>query len=421
MTELDAETLRGWVGKREMRADVIDARPVALLSATLDRADPPPQPGDVLPPLWHWLYFLPAYRQSEVGPDGHAKRGGFLPPVPLPRRMWAGSRIEWQGPLAIGDEVSRNSSIVSIVPKHGRSGDLVFVVVRHEISTAAGLALVEEHDIVYRGLGAPEGERAPAASGPQSVGPAAWTRRVVPDDVLLFRYSALTFNSHRIHYDQEYARREENYPDLVVHGPLTATLLQAFAASHGGKPLRAFEFRGMSPLFVTAGASHVGDPTDWSESERIEWVSVERLRPAIGEVLEAVEAVVLAQGEGEVVLEPRVHLEPGAHFRGHWNVLRAYVALLGVAGVKVVGDFVDNFRRDLPSELGLLTLYDPETGAPRAIMDATLLTSMRTGASCRFTAMGVAMPSGLQCACSSTRAGHSSRPPSSSSAGTSLT
>jgi len=261
MTELDAETLRGWVGKREMRADVIDARPVALLSATLDRADPPPQPGDVLPPLWHWLYFLPAYRQSEVGPDGHAKRGGFLPPVPLPRRMWAGSRIEWQGPLAIGDEVSRNSSIVSIVPKHGRSGDLVFVVVRHEISTAAGLALVEEHDIVYRGLGAPEGERAPAASGPQSVGPAAWTRRVVPDDVLLFRYSALTFNSHRIHYDRRYVTEVEGYPGLVVHGPLLATLLvDLLRRQHPDASLRRFEFRAMAPLFDVAPFDVCGRP-----------------------------------------------------------------------------------------------------------------------------------------------------------------
>ena len=261
MTELDAETLRGWVGKREMRTDVIDARPVALLSATLDRDDPPPKPGDVLPPLWHWLYFLPAYRQSEVGPDGHAKRGGFLPPVPLPRRMWAGSRIEWQGPLAIGDEVSRNSSIVSVVPKHGRSGDLVFVVVRHEISTAAGLALVEEHDIVYRGLAAPEGERAPATSGAQSVGPAAWMRRVVPDDVLLFRYSALTFNGHRIHYDRRYVTEVEGYPGLVVHGPLLATLLvDLLRRQHPNASLRRFEFRAMAPLFDVAPFDVCGRP-----------------------------------------------------------------------------------------------------------------------------------------------------------------
>jgi 3-methylfumaryl-CoA hydratase len=261
MTELDADTLRGWVGKRETRTDVIDARPVALLSATLDRDDPPPHPGDVLPPLWHWLYFLPAYRQSEVGPDGHAKRGGFLPPVPLPRRMWAGSRIEWQRPLSIGDDVSRCSSIVSVVPKHGRSGALVFVVVRHEISTAAGPALVEEHDIVYRGLASPEGERALAASGAQSVGAAAWTRRIVPDDVLLFRYSALTFNSHRIHYDRRYVTEVEGYPGLVVHGPLLATLLvDLLRRQHPDAALRRFEFRAMAPLFDVAPFDVCGRP-----------------------------------------------------------------------------------------------------------------------------------------------------------------
>ncbi len=261
MTELDADTLRTWVGKRETRTDVIDARPVALLSATLDRDDPPPHPGDVLPPLWHWLYFLPAYRQSEVGADGHARRGGFLPPVPLPRRMWAGSRIEWQRPLAIGDDVSRSSSIVSVVPKHGRSGALVFVVVRHEISTAAGPALVEEHDIVYRGLAPPEGERALAASGAQSVGPAAWTRRIVPDDVLLFRYSALTFNSHRIHYDRRYVTEVEGYPGLVVHGPLLATLLvDLLRRQHPDAELRRFEFRAMAPLFDVAPFDVCGRP-----------------------------------------------------------------------------------------------------------------------------------------------------------------
>ena len=260
MTELDAESLRGWVGKHETRTDVIDARPVALLSATLDRDDPPPHPGDVLPPLWHWLYFLPAYRQSEVGPDGHAKRGGFLPPVPLPRRMWAGSRIEWQRPLAIGDDVSRHSSIVSVVPKQGRSGALVFVVVRHEISTAAGPALVEEHDIVYRDLPPADARRDPATSA-SAPGAAAWTRRIVPDDVLLFRYSALTFNSHRIHYDRRYVTEVEGYPGLVVHGPLLATLLADLLRRQlPDAALRRFEFRAMAPLFDVAPFDVCGRP-----------------------------------------------------------------------------------------------------------------------------------------------------------------
>ncbi len=264
MTQLDGDTLLAWVGKRETRTDVIDARPVALLSATLDRDDPPPRRGDILPPLWHWLYFLPAYRQSELGPDGHARRGGFLPPVPLPRRMWAGSRIEWQRPLRIGDEVSRSSRIVSVDSKRGRSGELVFVVVRHELATAPGLALAEEHDIVYRELRSPAVDR--DASAPVSTpapGAVAWTRRIVPDDVLLFRYSALTFNSHRIHYDRRYVTEVEGYPGLVVHGPLLATLLvDLLRRQRPDAMLRHFEFRAVKPLFDVAPFDVCGRPED---------------------------------------------------------------------------------------------------------------------------------------------------------------
>ncbi len=248
MAELDSDTLRAWVGRSETRVDSIDARPIALLSATLDRDDPAPRAGDVVPPLWHWLYFLPGYRQSEVGADGHARRGGFLPPVPLPRRMWAGSRIRWHRPLTIGATATRNSRIVSVTSKRGRSGDLVFVVVRHEISVPSGLALTEEHDIVYRGPDA-----APPKTGTRAEGtaPAAtWVRRIVPDAVLLFRYSALTFNSHRIHYDRRYATEVEGYPGLVVHGPLLATLLlDLWRRERPGAELSEFEFRALRPLF----------------------------------------------------------------------------------------------------------------------------------------------------------------------------
>ena len=253
-TQIDADALRAWVGKTETRSDTIDARPVELLSATLDRNDPQPRHGDVLPPLWHWLYFLPVYRASEVGPDGHARRGGFLPPVPLPRRMWAGSRIEWLRPLAIGDEVARHSRIVSVTPKSGRSGALVFVVVRHELSTAAGLALTEEHDIVYRDM-PPAQASAEQAGVARDVVPGAptWTRRIAPNDVLLFRYSALTFNSHRIHYDRRYVTEVEGYPGLVVHGPLLATLLvDLLRRNRPEVSLRRFEFRALAPLFDIA-------------------------------------------------------------------------------------------------------------------------------------------------------------------------
>jgi 3-methylfumaryl-CoA hydratase len=260
MMELDRQALEAWVGRSEVRSDVIDARPVTLLSATLDRDDPAPRRGDPLPPLWHWLYFLPVDRESEVGPDGHARRGGFLPPVPLPRRMWAGSRIEWQRPLVIGDEVSRRSRIASVTSKRGRSGELVFVVVRHELSTAAGPALAEEHDIVYRGLPSAEPGREALAAGRET--PAAtWTRRIVPDDVLLFRYSALTFNSHRIHYDRRYVTEVEGYPGLVVHGPLLATLLlDLLRRQRPDACVRRFEFRAVAPLFDIAPFDVCGRP-----------------------------------------------------------------------------------------------------------------------------------------------------------------
>jgi 3-methylfumaryl-CoA hydratase len=260
MTPLDTEALRSWVGRNETREDAIDARPIALLSATLDRDDPPPRAGDIVPPLWHWLYFLPVYRQSEVGTDGHAKRGGFLPPVPLPRRMWAGSRIEWHRPLTIGSTATRKSRIVSVTPKRGQSGELVFVVVRHEISTADGLVLTEEHDIVYRDLAPAHGEPRPPADKPAA---AAWTRRIVPDDVLLFRYSALTFNSHRIHYDRRYVTEVEGYPGLIVHGPLLATLLVDLLRRHRPEAtLSRFDFRALAPLFDTAPFDVCGRPED---------------------------------------------------------------------------------------------------------------------------------------------------------------
>lgn len=261
MTQLDVETLRSWIGRSETRVDAIDARPIALLAATLDRDDPPPRLGDVVPPLWHWLYFLPVYRQSEVGADGHAERGGFLPPVPLPRRMWAGSRIEWRGALRIGATATRHSRIVSVTLKHGQSGDLVFVVVRHEISVAGNLALTEEHDIVYRELASSPVERRASADRPAAA--AAWTRRIVPDEVLLFRYSALTFNSHRIHYDRRYVTEVEGYPGLIVHGPLLATLLvDLWRRQRPAAELSRFEFRALRPLFDIAPFDVCGRPED---------------------------------------------------------------------------------------------------------------------------------------------------------------
>ncbi|MBL8485506.1 MAG: MaoC family dehydratase N-terminal domain-containing protein [Rhodocyclaceae bacterium] len=257
---LDLEHLRSWTDRREEAEDVVAASRVAALAATLDRDDPAPAPGDPLPPLWHWMFCVPAARQSALGPDGHPARGGFLPPVPLPRRMWAGGRLGFPGMLRVGDRVRRESRVVSVDQKRGRTGDLVFVLVRHEFHGPTGLALTEEHDIVYRDL------PVPGAPGPAPVPAppdAEWERTVVPDDVLLFRYSALTFNGHRIHYDRRHATMAEGYPGLIVHGPLIATLLvDLLRRERPGARIAAFEFRAVKPLFDIAPFAVCGRPAE---------------------------------------------------------------------------------------------------------------------------------------------------------------
>lgn len=244
---IDLGHLRTWIGRTETRIDLATAVPYAALSATLDRQDAEPANGTVVPPLWHWLYFLPISPLSEAGPDGHPKRGGFLPPVPLPRRMFAGGRFEFHQPLKIGEKITRTSRITDVTGKEGRSGTLVFVTVRHEIANAAGVALTEEHDIVYR--------ENPRADAPVAIPQAARTdeafsREIAPDPVLLFRYSALTFNSHRIHYDRTYVTEVEGYPGLIVHGPLIATLLvDLLRRNFPQADVRSFSFRASRPLF----------------------------------------------------------------------------------------------------------------------------------------------------------------------------
>jgi 3-methylfumaryl-CoA hydratase len=245
-----------WLGRTTLWDDVVAAAPVRALSATLDRDDPDPRAGDPLPPLWHWLYFLPSDRQRDIGADGHARRGGFLPPVALPRRMWAGGRLEFLRPLAIGDAIRRTSRIADISAKQGRTGPLVFVRVRHEIAGGDALALTEEHDIVYREAPQPG---APAEAPPAAPGGAQFSRDIAPDPVLLFRYSALTFNGHRIHYDRSYVTEVEGYPGLVVHGPLIATLLvDLLRRQRPDARLATFSFRAVSPLFDTAPFSVQG-------------------------------------------------------------------------------------------------------------------------------------------------------------------
>ena len=261
--------LRGWSGRTETLSDHITAAPMRGLSATLDRDDPVPVPGMALPPLWHWLYFLPQPRQSELGPDGHAKRGGFLPPVPLPRRMWAGGRLQWaqSNPLAVGDAVQRTSRIASVSHKAGRTGELLFVQVAHEIHNSLGLALTESHDIVYRAAARPGDPAAPPVPAEKG---AAWQRAVWPDDVLLFRYSALTFNSHRIHYDRKYVTEVEGYPGLIVHGPLIATLLVDLVRRQlPGAFIQQFDFKALRPTFDQHPFRLNGQPSPDGKSIRL--------------------------------------------------------------------------------------------------------------------------------------------------------
>ncbi|MBU9545933.1 MaoC family dehydratase N-terminal domain-containing protein [Burkholderia multivorans] len=252
MTGEQPESFDAWIGRREDSVDRITPAPIRLLRATLDDAEPSALP-DVLPPLWHWLYFLPGERQSNIGTDGHARRGGFLPPVALPRRMWAGGRLQFLRPLAVDTPIQRRSTIANVQSKSGRSGQLVFVTVLHEIGDAQGVAIREEQDIVYRDAPPPAAAGTPAPAAQPAPTDAQYSRIVTPDPVLLMRFSALTFNGHRIHYDRPYAMEEEGYPGLVVHGPLIAMLLmEELRRRHPGKTIRAFDFKAVSPLFDTA-------------------------------------------------------------------------------------------------------------------------------------------------------------------------
>ncbi|WP_197672730.1 acyl-CoA dehydrogenase [Sphingobium sp. SJ10-10] len=212
--------------------------------------DPDQPPIEVLPPLWHWLYFLPAERQSNIGTDGHPRRDrSFMPSVTLPRRMWAGGRLYFIRPLMLGVSAQRTSRILSKRDKVGRSGHLVFLTLQHEISDVQGLVIREEQDIVYREATV-SGAKAPAP--PAAPVNEQFARIVTPDPILLMRYSALTFNCHRIHYDRPYAMQEEGYPGLVVHGPLIATLLmETLRGVHPERPIACFEFKAVSPLFDT--------------------------------------------------------------------------------------------------------------------------------------------------------------------------
>lgn len=254
---LDIDHLRQWIGRTETAVDTVSARLVAGYLAVLDEPEPALAEGEFAPLAIHWC-LAPATRpMSQLGLDGHPKRGGLLPPVPLPHRMWAGGRIEMTGRFKVGDVVTRRSTVRDVALKSGRSGALCFVTVDHDFIGPQGLVLTERHDIVYRAARDPN---APAPMIPQApVG--RWSYSVMADPVLLFRYSALTFNGHRIHYDRNHAITSEGYTGLVVHGPLQATMMLEFAAKLQGSPPATFTFRGISPLIDGAAFTVNADET----------------------------------------------------------------------------------------------------------------------------------------------------------------
>jgi 3-methylfumaryl-CoA hydratase len=246
---LDLDHLKQWVGRTEEKTDVVTAHLVAGLRSVLFLDIGKPREGDAAPFTAHWCLTLPVVPMSELSPDGHPVRGGFLPPVPLPRRMWAGGEIHFGEPLRVGDVVTRTSTIRDLNLKSGSTGLLCFVSVDHVFTTPRGVAIRERHDIVYRGMPTAEQNATPAKP---SAAPATakHSERHLADPVLLFRYSALTFNGHRIHYDRDYVTKVEGYPGLIVHGPLQASLLIELAAKrHGGKAPATFVYRGLQPLF----------------------------------------------------------------------------------------------------------------------------------------------------------------------------
>lgn len=246
-----------WIGRSQSVTDVLDPSRSNALDVALG-GEGTLKAGDPLPLLNHWLHFWDVKPPVGLGIDGHPAKGGFLPPIPLPRRMWAGGRLSFHKPLLLGESVTRTSTITAVTEKTGRSGTLVFVTVRHDLDAGDGLAVTEEQDLVYRDPAPGVLPMPVAVAAPD----AAWIDQVDPNTVLLFRYSALTMNGHRIHYDRPYAMNEESYPALVVHGPLQAALLIRLAARNLGKPITGFEFRGQQPAFDGVALHVCGEPDE---------------------------------------------------------------------------------------------------------------------------------------------------------------
>ena len=254
----ELENLKKWIGEQETGVDHVTIPFVHRLSATLDRDDAFPTNGDVLPPGWHSCLFPRVVRHSQIGPDGHPARGDFLPPVPLPRRMFAGKRSTFSSDLRIGDELKRVSTIKDVTIKTGRTGQMVFVTVKTDISSERGLAVSEEQDIVYR---AEPDKNTPPPPPQPAPGTAVWKNIVTPTEVMLFRYSALTFNGHRIHYDHPYVTQTEGYPALVMNGGLTTLLVYELARAQAKSPIKFISSRNVRPMFANRPITICGEPS----------------------------------------------------------------------------------------------------------------------------------------------------------------
>ena len=266
---IDIDHLRSWIGRQDIRYDEVNGTPVRLMRATLDQLAAEEKYAQILPPAWHWLYFLPSEMTLNLARDGHARKGGFLPPIPLSRRMWAGGKLEFLHPVTVGTAIKRISLISDVQCKTGNTGELIFVTVNHDIYCAQRLALRERQDLVYRGAPSENSNPPPCFSAPQE---AQWSRTLNPTSAMLFRYSALTFNAHRIHYDKDYASKVDGHSGLVVHGPLLATLLlDLLLQRYPSANILSFDYRAIRPLFagseIVLGAA-LEAPPDRPSSEK---------------------------------------------------------------------------------------------------------------------------------------------------------
>ena len=270
---LDLNHLRKWIGKTNETSDTITAHMVRGLRATYFLDVGEPVKGDAAPLSIHWCLAPQVAPMSQIGPDGHPARGGFLPPVLLPRRMWAGGKTDFKDSLRVGDEVKKLSKIIDVQLKTGSTGTLCFVTLDHSFSTPRGEAVFERQEVVYRDNPPPEGNKASTSPAATSAPKAKHTKSLKADPVLLFRYSALTFNGHRIHYDRPYVTGVEGYPGLIVHGPLQASLLIEYATALRGKSPKTFTHRGVSPLFddgeFTVNANETADGLElWTANSK---------------------------------------------------------------------------------------------------------------------------------------------------------